>query len=304
MLNRSSAEFTLLAALWGASFLFMRIAAPEFGPFALMLVRCAVAAAVLLPLAWMIGRPTPGLSGPARWREAGCIGFAGIINSAIPFACFGYSALHLTAGVNSILNATTPIFGAIVAWLWLGDRLTRWRGIGLALGLAGVAIISANRIHGGGAAVGWAVAAVLLATVCYGISGSFTRRFLSGVDPIRVAAGSQLAAALALAWPGLAMWPSQAPSTHAWTQAVLLGIFATGLAYLLFFRLIARIGPARTMTVTFLIPVFGVLWGWVFLGETLDTMTFAGGFVVLIGTALATGAIAPGRQVTPVVVSR
>ncbi len=296
MKSNPGLEFVFLAAVWGGSFLFMRVAAPSFGPFALMLVRCGVATLVLVPLAWLLTRSRARERTVLSARTWGQIAVSGILNSALPFLCFGYAALYLPAGVSSLFNATTPIFGALIAWLWLSDRPTLWRAIGLALGLAGVAVISFSRIQEGGAVVGWAVLVILGGPLCYGIAGSFTRRYLSGVDPAQVAAGSQVGAALFLLLPGLLTWPDVAPSTSAWGNAIALGVVSTGFAYLIFFRLIARLGPARALTVTFLIPVFAVLWGWLFLGETLDAATMAGGLVVLAGTALATGAVDPARR--------
>ncbi len=295
MNRRYQLEFLLLAALWGASFLFMRIAAPEFGPMPLMLLRCLVGAAVLLPIAW--AREGGAQLARVARQSGGRLLFAGIFNSAIPFVMFGYAALALNAGFSSILNATTPIFGAIVAYLWLKERLTGWRVAGLVIGIAGVVVLSWEKASfREGEAGGWAVLACLVATFCYGIAGNFAKRHLGGVHPLMVATGSQMGAMLVLLPPGLASWPQQMPSLAAWASAFALGSACTGLAYLLFFRLIANVSASVALSVTYLIPLFGIAWGWLFLAETVDPPMVIGGAIVVLGTALATGMLRPGSR--------
>lgn len=289
---RQRFEFVLLAAVWGASFLFMRLSAPEFGPLPLMLVRCAVGAAVLLPLA-AAQQGGRRLVGQLR-DSGGRLLFAGTVNSAIPFVMFGFAALWLSAGFSSILNATAPIFGAIVGYFWLRERLTAWRVAGLVIGVAGVAVLSGDKVSFSGAdAGGWAVLACLAATFCYGIAGNFAKRHLAGIDPLVVAAGSQVGATLVLLLPGLAQWPVEAPPATAWIAALVLGAACTGLAYLLFFRLIANVSSSAALSVTFLIPLFGVLWGWIFLAERIDLPMVVGGAIVILGTSLSTGVVGP-----------
>ena len=295
MNGRYQLEFLLLAALWGASFLFMRVAAPEFGPLPLMLLRCLVGALVLLPIAWARegGRRLLRI---AR-AHGGRLLLAGLFNSAIPFVMFGYAALALNAGFSSILNATTPIFGAIIAYVWLRERLTGWRIAGLAIGIAGVMVLSWDKASFRDAgAGGWAVLACLVATFCYGIAGNFVQRRLGGVHPLLVATGSQLCATLVLLPPGVAGWPEQPPSWAAWLSALALGSACTGLAYVLFFRLIANVSASVALSVTYLIPLFGIGWGWLFLSETVDLPMAIGGAIVVLGTALATGLLRPGAR--------
>lgn len=292
MSRRYQAEFLLLAAIWGASFLFMRIAAPDFGPMPLMLVRCAIGAAVLVPLAWL------RLGGSALIRESRGDGLklllAGVLNSAIPFVMFGYAALSLNAGFSSILNATAPIFGAIVGYFWLKDRLTRWRVAGLMIGIVGVALLSWDKASFRNGGSGWAVVACLVATFCYGIAGNFAKRHMNRIHPLIAAAGSQVGAALVLLPPGIVYWPAVSPSLPAWLFAMLLGAVCTGVAYILYFRLIANVNASAALSVTFLIPVFGVVWGAIFLAESIDSSMVIGGAVIVLGTALATGILRPG----------
>lgn len=298
MSRRYQFEFVLLAALWGASFLFMRVAAPEFGPLPLMLLRCLVGALVLLPIAW-VQRGGGRLVREAR-ASSGRLLFAGTLNSAIPFALFGFAALTLNAGFSSILNATAPIFGAIVAFFWLKERLTPWRVAGLAIGVAGVVVLSWEKASfREGSAAGWAIVACLAATFCYGIAGNFAKRHLADVHPLTVATGSQLGATIVLLVPGLAVWPQQPPSAAAWASVLALGSACTGLAYVLFFRLIANVSASAALSVTFLIPVFGIGWGWLFLAETLDPSMLVGGAIIVLGTALATGMLRPGARRAP-----
>jgi drug/metabolite transporter (DMT)-like permease len=287
-------ELVALAAIWGASFLFMRLAAPEFGPLALTALRVAGAALFLLPLLALRGGHDALLT---HWKPLAVVGLA---NSAVPFTLFNVAALAINAGLSAILNSTAPLWAAAIAALWLGERLAPARITGLAIGFAGVLFLAWDKAsfqpgeHGVSAGV--AIAACLAATLCYGFAANYTKRALTGVSPLAVAAGSQFAAALALALPALWAWPKVRPDAGSWWALAALALLCTGVAYLLYFRLIARLGPSRAISVTFLIPVFGLLWGALFLGESLTGATLLGCAVVLVGTALATGAVTPRRQ--------
>ena len=281
MKPRDLLDLVLLAALWGGSFLLMRVAAPAFGAASLAGVRVAVAAGLLVP--WLVWRG----SAPLLRRHAAPIALVGVVNSALPFALFSFALLHVNAGLAAVLNATAPMFGALIAWLWLAERPSTWRLSGLAVGFAGVVLLVWERIGQGSA--GWAVAACLLASVCYGLAANYTRVRLAGVESAVIAGGSQLGAALALAPLAWAAWPAEPPSAGAWAAVLTLGIACTGLAYLLYFRLIDRVGPARAIAVTFLVPMFGIAFGALFLGEAIGWRMIAGSAVVLLGTALATG---------------
>lgn len=283
MKSSDLAELIGLAALWGASFLFMRMGAAEFGPVALAAVRVTGAIAFLLPLVALRGQVR------ALKEHAVPIFIVGITNSALPFLCFSYAALSITAGLSSIFNAATPLMGALIAWLWLKDKLNASRIMGLAIGFAGVLWLAWDKASFKPGGSGWAVVACLAATLCYGVSASFTKKKLTGVPPLAVAAGSQLSAAIVLAPLALLFWPPAMPSAHAWMAAGMLALACTGVAYVIFFRLIAHVGPANAISVTFLIPVFAVLWGWMFLGEGITLAMVAGCAVILVGTGLTTG---------------
>lgn len=290
MKNTLAAEFVLLAALWGASFLFMRLGAADFGPWATAGLRVALASLVLLPILWASGH-----MGALRER-AGPILFVGLLNSGIPFALFAYAVLSITTGLASILNATVPLFGAVVAWLWLKEKPTGSRALGLVIGFVGVALLSWGKASFKPGGTGWAVVACLGATLCYGLAASFTKRYLMGVPPMATATGSQIGAALGLAIPTLWFWPDHTPGLNAWLGVVALAVLCTAVAYILYFRLIEKAGPSKALTVTFMIPLFALFYGAVFLGETITAWMVGCGLVILCGIALATGLVELGKR--------
>jgi drug/metabolite transporter (DMT)-like permease len=283
------AELTLLAALWGGSFAFMRVAAPEFGPFALIELRVGVAALALLPfLAWR-GRLRDLLT---HWKPVLVVG---VVNSALPFCLFAYASLSITGGLAAILNSSSPLWTAVVARLWLGEKMPAWRIAGLVIGFAGVGMLVGDTVGVRGDAVAPAVAAALLAALFYGVAGNYAKLRLAGVDPMAVATGTQAAAALVLLPPALWWWPRSPVSGTAWSAVLVMALASTAFAFVLYFRLIARVGPARAITVTFLVPLFGVLWGALFLAEVPTPGMLAGCAVILAGTALSTGIVAPRK---------
>lgn len=291
MRGRDLADLVALAAIWGASFLFLRMGAAEFGPVALAALRVGGAALFLLPLLALRGQV-----GALR-QHAGALLLVGTVNSVLPFTLFGIAALSLSSGLMAIFNAASPLFAAVVAWMWLGERLDRSRVAGLVIGFVGVAALAWNKasFRPGATEAGWAVLACIAAAVLYGVGANVTRRALTGVPPLAVATGSQLFAALVLALPALWMWPATMPSPTAWFALVLLAVLCSGVAYILYFRLIANVGPGNAITVTFLIPAFAVGWGWLVLGEGLTAWMVAGCAVIVAGTAMATGLVRPWR---------
>jgi len=278
-------EFVLLGAIWGASFLFTRLGATEFGALPTAGLRVGIAAVFLLPL--LLAR-RQGLALARHWKK---IFLLGMLNSGIPFACYAYALLAITTGLSALINATVPLFGALVAWVWLKDRPHGLKILGLLIGFVGVAMLAWGKASfkpdASGLSSGWAVVACLVACLCYGISASYTRRYLSGVPSLVVATGSQIGATLGLALPTLWLWPAQNPSLNAWLALLVVGVVCTGIAYVLFFRLIDKMGAASTLTVTFLIPVFAVIYGVLFLGESVTSWMLICGTVILSGTALS-----------------
>jgi drug/metabolite transporter (DMT)-like permease len=285
-------EFVLLAAIWGGSFLLMKMGAAEFGPFAMAFLRVLLASLFLWPLLVWRGQLA------SLRQHIKPILFVGALNSGIPFALFGFSVLHISTGLSSILNATTPLWGAVVAWVWLRDKPTPLRILGLVIGFAGVAALAWDKatFKAGAASPGMAVLACLAATLCYGIAASFTKKHLTGVPPLASATGSQMGAGLLLVLPAVTHMPQQSPSAAAWMAVVLLAFFCTAVAYVLYFRIIERAGPARAVAVTFLIPVFGVAYGGLFLSEVITRNMLIFGAVIVLGTALSTGALKLGKR--------
>lgn len=282
-------DYVALGALWGSSFLFTRLAMVDFGPLPAAAARVGIAALFLLPIVLLKGL-LPELR--QHWKK---IFFLGLFNSAIPFACFAFSLLSITTGLSAILNATTPMFAALIAWVWLKDKPALSRVAGLVIGFAGVALLAWDKAtftaDASGMAPGWAVLACLVACLCYGYAASFTKKYMGGINPMVTAAGSQIGATLGLALPAILLMPSRMPSTTAWLALLFLGVACTGIAYILFFRLIEKAGPQRTLTVTFLIPVFAVFYGAVFLHEVVTPWMLLCALVIVCGTALATGLV-------------
>lgn len=286
------AEFLLLAALWGASFLFMRLGVAELGALPTAGVRVALAALFLLPVFLVKGVWTDFR------RRARPILFVGLLNSGIPFVLFAFAVMHITTGLTSILNATVPLTGALVAWVWLNDRPGGSRMLGLAIGFVGVTLLVIGK-SGFSPMPGTssplmtllAMAACLLATLCYGIAASFTKRHLTGAHPLATAAGSQIGATLGLALPTLWLWPDHGVSTTAWGAMAAVALLCTALAYILFFRIIDKAGPSKALTVTFLVPVFALMYGALFLKESITPWMVSCGLVIMAGTALSTGLV-------------
>lgn len=269
-------ELTVLGAIWGGSFLFMRIAASDFGPLPLVEVRLALGAIVLLPFL----RGTR-FSGTLWLRLAGIAA----INSAIPFCLFAWGAERAPAGIGAITNSMAVPFATLVAVLFYGDRIGPRRIAGLVLGFAGVVVLAGGKT--GGSSVGPAVLAGTLAALCYGVGGNMLRRYLAGVPASAVAAATMVSASLMVLPFAIATWPAHSPQIQSWVSAILLGALCTGSAYVLYYRLIHRIGAPRAATVTYVIPLFGVLWAWIVLGEPLTASMALSGVLILGGVALS-----------------
>lgn len=287
MRPRDLADLVLLGALWGGSFLFMRVAVPHFGALPVAALRVAGAALLLLPWLALQGH---GAALRQHWRP---IALVGLTNSALPFLGFSLAARDLPAGLSSILNAASPMFGALIAMLWLREPTPASRLAGLGLGFAGVVLLGRDAGSGGTA---MAIGLCLVASLLYGFSACFTRRFLTAAPPLAVAAGSQLSATLVLAAPAAWAWPAASPPWTIWFAVLALALLCTGIAYVLFFRLIAAIRPARAITVTFLVPAFAMVWAAWFLDEPVTPAMLAVCALILLGTGLATGVLRLPRQ--------
>jgi drug/metabolite transporter (DMT)-like permease len=275
---RTPVELTLLGAIWGASFMFMRVAAADFGPFPLVAMRLAFGALVLTPFLWRAR---------AQFTRLLWLRIAGIamMNATVPLTLFAWAAERAPAGIGAISNGMTVMFTALVAFGLFGERIGARRLTGLIIGFVGVIILASGRTAG--VSVAPAALAGTAASLCYGIGINLVRRYLTPYPPAAVAAAALTTGAVLLAPLAVWNWPHHPLPTASWVSALLLGVVCTGFAFVLYYRLVARIGAPRTSTVTYLIPLFGVIWAWLLLGEPL-TMTMAiAGALILAGVALS-----------------
>lgn len=273
----ASLELVLLGAIWGGSFLFMRVAAADFGPLALVEVRLALGALVLLPFLWRARAQFP----LRLWPKLALIGAT---NAAVPFILFAWAAERAPAGIGAISNAMTVLFTALVGLLFFGERIGGRRALALVVGFAGVVVLASGRTAGSG--IGMAVAAGATAAFLYAVGLHLVRRHLTGLPPGAVAAATVGASALLLLPFAIATWPAQPVPLQSWVSAALLGVLCTGLGFVMYYRLVARIGAGRVSTVTYLIPVFGVAWAWMLLGET-PTWSMGVAALLILGSVAA-----------------
>jgi drug/metabolite transporter (DMT)-like permease len=286
-----TARLLALSAIWGSSFIFIRVVAPVLGPVLTVVTRVLIGGAVLVVYCRIIGVP----AGIARhWRQYAVIG---VVNSTVPFMLFAFAALHIPASYSVILNSTAPLFTALLAVPLLGERLTVAKMAGLVVGAAGVALVSRA-----GPVVPdfwfWiSVGACLCSAICYAASSIYMKKYAADARPLAIAAWSQIFAALALA-PFVPFAPPRAPVTPLIIgNALALALVCSSIAYVLYYRLIADIGPTRALTMALLMPAFGMLWGYVFLDEPITLPMIAGcGLVIGGATVVLRPASAPSRR--------
>ncbi len=280
-------DFLLLSAVWGSSFMFMRLAVVEFGTLPTAVLRSGIGALALLPLLFLRRQTRQAVR---TWRP---LMIAGLLNAAIPTACISFALLTLSSGLASIMNATVPLFGALVAFLWFGNRPSRLAALGLCIGFAGVVLLAGDSAGFKGGAGNWTAALAMLSAAAGACSGAistlYAKRRLAEASPVVIAAGSQIGATVALALPALLLWPDTPPGLKAWLAVAAAGVVCTGLGYVVFFRVLERAGPTRALTVTFVMPLFAMFYGLVFLGEKVTLPMLACAAVVIGGTALSMG---------------
>jgi drug/metabolite transporter (DMT)-like permease len=281
--TRDLGALILLAALWGASYIFIRVAVPALGPFVLMGARVALASGALALYAVLLARGMPKFR--SRWKEFLIVGAT---NSAIPFTLIAAAEIELTASLAAILNSTTALFVAVVAAVWIGESLTVRKVVGLLLGFAGVVVLVGWDPVPLNGAVLLAVGAMLAASLSYAVGGVYVKRTFAGVSPLAMTIGQQGAAAVILLPLAAVSLPGEAPPLPAALSALALALLCTAVAYLLYFRLIENVGPTKTLAVTFLIPVFGLLFGVVLLDEPVGLGTLVGFAIISLGVALVT----------------
>jgi len=307
-------QLLILSLFWGTAYLFTRAAVPAFGAVALVALRFAIAACLLLPLVALRGE---WRTVRRRWPQ---LLLLGVVFTIVPFVVIAFAARTLGAGTLAILNATAPLFGALVARAWSGEPITAGRLAGLIVGFVGVAILvsadgaqdcappssdaciqSAGRIPitgTSGEALG-AIGLMLGVSLLWAVGAHFARIRMADVDPVTVAAGNSVVAAVVLAPMAVATWPDTLPPMRAWIEVMLLGTLSSAAGMLLYFHLLRRIGTVPTMSVTFLSPVVAVVSGALYLGESITARTVIGGAVVLAGTALVVGLPPRRRRTVP-----
>jgi len=274
---RTPMELLLLAAIWGGSFLFLRIATPKFGPVSLVDMRLALGALVLSPFLWQARRQLAA----AGWFKIAAIG---LVNTLLPFLLFAWAAERAPAGVSAIVNSMAVPFAALAALALFGEKIGGRRLTGLAIGLVGVFVLAGGDVDG--AAIGPAVAAGTIGAFLYGVSANLVKRHFSDLPAPAVAAATLAWGAVLLAPFAAWQWPSAHVPPQAWFSLVALGVVCTGMAYAIYYRLIQRVGAPRATTVTYLVPIFGVLWAWLALGEPLTISMAFGGALILGGLLL------------------
>jgi drug/metabolite transporter (DMT)-like permease len=279
MAARHIAILILLAAIWGGAFSLIRNAVPALGPVALSALRLGIAALVMLGYLHVTG-------GRVRWRrDRRALLLMGIFGAALPFPLFAYGATQWPAGVLAVVNATVPLWGALISRLWLGDRITPLAAAGLACGTGGVALLANASAAPLTTASGLALVAALAASFCFALSGVATKALGASIPAVALATGVLIIGATLNA-PLVLLAPPHAVTLFALANALVLALVASAFATVLYIRLIQQIGPTRSMTVTFLIPVWGIFWSAVLLGEVITAPMLGACALVLVGTAL------------------
>ncbi|HEU4773402.1 MAG TPA: DMT family transporter [Lysobacter sp.] len=271
-------EITALGAVWGVSFMFQRVAAPEFGAAALTELRLVFGALVLLPFLWQ----ARAVFTARLWPK---LVLVGAINSAVPFALFAWATQQAPAGISAITNAMAVLFTALVGFLFFGEKVGLGRAGALLAGFAGVVVLASGKTAG--ASIGWAVVAGCSAAFLYGIGVHLLRRHLSGLPQAAVAAATLGTSALLMLPFALAQWPQQPVSGKSWAYAVVLGVLCTGISYAMYYRLVQRVGPGRAVVTTYLVPLFAVGWAWWLLDEPLTLSMGIAGALILGSVAIS-----------------
>jgi drug/metabolite transporter (DMT)-like permease len=281
-----------LAAIWGGSFIFMRVLAPILGPVVTADLRVLIAGIALI-IYFRLIKFDPEWK--KYWMKYLVIGG---VNSALPFFLFSFAALHIPASLSVILNSTSPLFAALFSALWLAERLTLTKILGLVIGAVGVACVVKIGVVPTDAMFVWAVAACTLAAVCYGVAATYIKKYAKGTSPMGIAGASQVMAGLLLI-PAIPFAPIKGVVTPTVVVSVIVfALLCSAVAYLLYYRLIADLGPTKALTVTFLMPVFGMVWGALLLDETISVPMMGGTAMILVGTSLVLGLRLARRRAT------
>lgn len=273
--------FLFLAAVWGASFMFMRVGAPEFGAYAFGGLRVGIAALVLLPV---LLRKTYWQEFTANWFRLSAIG---VLSMGIPFILFAYALYELSSGIASVINASTPVLTGVIAHFYFKQRLSLQQFVGLLIGMVGVGVLMLDGLQGGVSLKSFVAA--LSACLCYAIGSNLSKQYLAHISPMTTAASGLLAAGIATLPCVVMFFPDKhisQISLAAWASVIAIATVSTAIAMVMFYRLIQLLGATKTVSITLLIPVFGILWGMLLLGESLTPHMLVGTLIILLGTAL------------------
>lgn len=292
MKSSSFSQLLLLGALWGAAFMFMRVAVPEFGAFSMAAARVGLACVMMLLLVAVLRQ---SLDFRARWKTYLAIG---AVNTAIPFIAYSFAAQHIPAGYSAIANSTTPVWSALIMWLWFKQPLGPLKWIGIAFAFAGVLVLVGLQPVALTPLVIAGIVAAALAASMYATASFLIKRHLTGDSGLPGATGMVWGATMWLLLPGLIFAPAAMPSVKAWGAILALSLFCTVAGYVLFFHLIKTIGPQRASSVAFLFPAFAAFWGWLILSEPITFNMVAGMAFVLVGTALVSMGATPDGPTT------
>ena len=280
----------LLGAIWGASYIFIRVAVEPFGPVFLMFARVALTAPILLGYARLRGID---LNIRGHWRQFLVLGFLG---SALPFTLIGWAELTVSGSMAAILTSATPLFTTLVAVPGLGERLTAYKLTGAVLGIIGVSIVVGGSPATLDARFLLAALALLGAALSYALGGVYAKRTFHGVNNLSMSSGQLIAAALILAPVSLFDLPREIPPVGAILTLLALVVLCTAFAYQLYYYLIISAGPIQALTVTLLVPIFGVIWGALWLQESISPGMLFGLLIVLLSVGLVTGMVSPKRR--------
>ena len=292
MKSSSFSQLLLLGALWGAAFMFMRVAVPEFGAFSMAASRVGLACVIMLLLVVALRQ---SLDFRKRWKTYLAVGG---VNTAIPFIAYSFAAQHIPAGYSAIANSTTPVWSALIMWLWFKEPLGALKWAGIVFAFAGVLVLVGLQPVALTPMVIAGMFAAVLAAGMYATASFLIKRYLSEQTGLAAATGMVWGATLWLLLPGIYFAPTVMPSATAWGAVLAMAVFCTAAGYALFFHLIKTIGPQRASSVAFLFPAFAAFWGWLILSEPITFNMVAGMVFVLIGTALVSMGTAPEGPTT------
>ena len=280
MSRRDLGLLVALSAIWGSSFLFIKVGVEELEPAVVVCGRLLVGALVLLPVALARG----GLSGLRAMLVP--IAVLGALNNALPYWLLSFAETRIDSGLAAVIQAAAPIFTVLLAIrVDPSQRVTGLRLAGVGLGFVGVALLVG--LQEGGELLG--AVAVVGTALCYAVSVLYAGRAIRSFSPLDVSIGQLTVGALLTLPAALVQWPAETPSAKVVGAVLVLGVLGTGVAYLLYFALIVRAGASRAILVTYLVPAFALVYGWLILGEAVTASALAGLALILGGTALATG---------------